>query len=378
MFVSGRAIQAFGPFKCQIEIGPNPVTIDVFLTGDASFGHRYILGQDAWGALAIKVVGTPPQRGKVEDKGSYNEAHVRMCGTGDSEKVLKTLVDTGAGPNVMSKEAYLSMGYDLEQLESTTYHLTMADDSSMRTLGKAKSLPMTIAEKFRVTPDFVICEHLGGDDAILGREFLIKYDVALDLPRQRMEIRNPNTLYCIEAHLESKKISHQYVASVRRKVNLPGENIECVKMKVQPVEKSMRGARVHYNGSWLAQIDGEKGSSFTKKGIGIPSAIITVRDGEALIALCNARGASTPDQRLTPGTGKVRVRPVEMRYRRVYYEAENSDSNDSVIMKIDAIGNAVIEEDEAASLAQTAETGATSEVPIILKGETIKGFQTKA
>ena len=87
VFVNGRVIQTHGPYKCQIEIGPNPVTIDVFLTGDATFGHRFILGQDAWGALAIKTVaGMRRDAQGNEKKDSYNEAHVRMCKTGDEGK----------------------------------------------------------------------------------------------------------------------------------------------------------------------------------------------------------------------------------------------------------------------------------------------------
>ena len=38
---------------------------------------------------------------------------------------------------------------------------------------------------------FVVCQRLGGDDIILGRDFMRMYDVLVDIPRGEMVIRNP-------------------------------------------------------------------------------------------------------------------------------------------------------------------------------------------
>ena len=183
VFIYGIPIKTQGPFTCAIKIGPNPVVIEVFLTEDKRFKERFIVGQDAWGVLPVKAM--MMRNGRIaKNAAEPGDAHVEMTATKSLNQAITTLIDTGAGPTVMSKETYLRMGYQLEDLQPSLYQLTMADESDMKTLGHAYNVPITIGQVMDLTPNFVICESLGRDDAILGREFIIKYDVALDLPRQ--------------------------------------------------------------------------------------------------------------------------------------------------------------------------------------------------
>ena len=62
-----------------------------------------------------------------------SEAHVRCKGPG--ECILTTLVDTGAGPNVLSMEAFLRMGYSPKDLNPNQYKLSMVDNSELMTKG---------------------------------------------------------------------------------------------------------------------------------------------------------------------------------------------------------------------------------------------------
>ena len=138
------------------------------------------------------------------------------------------------------------------------------------------------------------------------------------------------------------------------------------------------GPRNQVQGSWLAQVDGDQDVRLAKKGIGIPHAIATVRRGEIPLPLCNARAEGTPKQENKSGEGKIRLRPLVMKYRRTYFEGEEDVENRRVILKLDQLGNIITEEMEKDVMdGGSNSTAATSELPVITIGETIKEFQRR-
>ena len=226
--IEGLPVRVHGPFKCLIEIGPNPVVIEVFLTGDKSFGEKCILGQDAWGMILVKAMVVNRIACSAGGAPNLRDTHAKVSPVKALQNTMAIVVDIGAGPNVMSKETYLRLGYSLDDLKPTLFQLTTTDARDAKTLGHAYKVPITIGRATNLNLNFVVCDKLGKYDAILGREFFIKYDVALDIPRRILEVRNPKGIYQIQSHLESKEHSSKFIVSTASKVSLHGEHIECV------------------------------------------------------------------------------------------------------------------------------------------------------
>ena len=91
-----------GPWVCRLNIGPIPVRMPVYVTSDPHFGTDFILGRNDWPTMPLKTM-------QVLQETSYNEAHVR-CEGGPEGVELRTLVDTGAGINVLSYAAFCRDG----------------------------------------------------------------------------------------------------------------------------------------------------------------------------------------------------------------------------------------------------------------------------
>ena len=114
---NGKSVEAYGPFGCTLSIGPTPVKTTVYVTADRRFAHEFLLGREDWPGMTLKTM-HPPRDAPL------SEAHIRCRGPG--ELMLTTLVDTGAGPNVLSMEAFLRMGYSPKDLKPNQYTLSMA------------------------------------------------------------------------------------------------------------------------------------------------------------------------------------------------------------------------------------------------------------
>ena len=65
------------------------------------------------------------------DRPPYNEAHIQCQGPDNRE--IRTLVDTGAGPNVLSYDVFKKMGYRDEDLQPSLFKLSMADSTDLAT-----------------------------------------------------------------------------------------------------------------------------------------------------------------------------------------------------------------------------------------------------
>ena len=125
----------------------------------------------------------------------FNAAHVDCQGTKQRPR-LKTLVDTGAGPNVLSWDR-LPEEWDMILKDSETQSISDCPWWTTRTWrrkGYVPDLQVWLAGTRLEVPCTVV-NGLGYDDLTLGRDFLIKYDVLLDLPRRKLTIRNSHGRY---------------------------------------------------------------------------------------------------------------------------------------------------------------------------------------
>ena len=334
----GKSVEAYGPFSCTLSIGPTPVKTRVYVTADRRFAHEFLLGREDGPVMALKTM--HPSR-----DAPMSEAHVRCKGPG--ECILTTLVDTGAGPNVLSMEAFLRMGYSPKDLKPNQYKLSMVDNSELVTKGYFPNFRVCLANKYLRVPCTVV-DDLGTDDLILGRDFLVKYDVLLDLPRNELVIRNPHGRYATTSSVEEVRDA-RFLAVPRMETKITPETISCVNYRLKGSMHPGRLRRTRKEGSWLAMVEAAD-DYYQQKNVSVPKAILTVRDGEATVPLLNASREGGQEADLPSQMGRLKVKLLQEVYkRRVIDEKAKEgsqrfklDSNGEVI-KVITLGMAVNE-----------------------------------
>ena len=302
---NGHPIEAYGPFNCKLSIGPVQVRMPVLVTSDPHLGSDFVLGRYDWlSVMALKTT-------HATQVHSTNAAHISCQGPRNCE--LKTLVDTGAGPNVLSWHALIKMGYSKKDLEPNRYKLSMVDDSELTTKGYLPNLRVCLADAELEVPCTVV-KGLGTDELILGREFLNKYDVLLDLPRRELTIRNPHGRCQTVETLEEVKESH-FLAVPRMQAKIAPETICCVNYDVKEAQQVTLGGRTQKKGSWLATVD-SLDDYYQERNVTIPKVVLTVRDGMVTIPLLNNSWKKNDVVELPPRRGILRVKALREVYCR--------------------------------------------------------------
>ena len=99
----------------------------------------------------------------------------------DSEVKLRGLLDTGAGCSLMSISAWKKLASN--KLYPITHHeirLTAANGQEVQTFGLVENIAFTLAGH-TLQSSFVLIDDVMGDDFILGRSFLRRFDVLVDI-----------------------------------------------------------------------------------------------------------------------------------------------------------------------------------------------------
>jgi hypothetical protein len=202
---------------------------------------------------------------------------------------MLALLDTGAGPNVITKRAFHRVQASCaETLEVTPYHgeLRAADDKPIRSSGMVRRLPVRIGGHTLRT-DMIIVEELGQDDMILGRQFLLTFDVLMDVPNAKFTIRNPTLDYKIVSAVEEKDTRVKFIASTSKKCQLPSDSITPVEYRLQRKRNLYSKDHDGQSGNWLALVDRQASKQMNRRGIAPPTALVAVNDGRAEVPILN-------------------------------------------------------------------------------------------
>ena len=109
-----------------------------------------------------------------------------------SAVTMKGLVDTGAGPSLMSLTAWKKIArFDTYPIKNADIHLIAANGQELKTYGIVEDVKFLLAG-YELRANFILMEDSPGDDFILGRTFLRKYDVLIDLRQRSLTVRDPN------------------------------------------------------------------------------------------------------------------------------------------------------------------------------------------
>jgi hypothetical protein len=204
---------------------------------------------------------------------------------------VMALVDTGAGPSVITQSMYRQLGGEMDDLESLGYDLIAANNSKMETFGMTTPLPFKIGENVYDLM-FTVVGDLGNDQIVLGRDFMVKYDVLIDLPRNSMIIRNPKQNYTINQVIETCPTKISYNAVVERDFEIePEEQTE----RIFKVNRKGKGSEEHQmkdeygkQSHWQAMAESEKKGKMDNKGVAVANTLVAEREGKIKLPVLNA------------------------------------------------------------------------------------------
>ncbi len=205
---------------------------------------------------------------------------------------------------------------DDSKLTKIMYKVTTADDSAMAVCGCAKNITICLANQ-QFTIDVIVVKRLGADDIILGRDFLTKYDVLVDLSRNTITIRNPKLDYTIKTMYRESTPMTTYKAHAAKHQELPNDSITKVTFQLEKKQKT----NAHGKGKWLAYVDRDKDQSLLRRGIAVPTALVTIEDKKTDIPLLSIKEEDTDVTKIKPGkTSTLTIRPVTVEYLREWID----------------------------------------------------------
>ena len=364
IMVDGRVMKTHGPFNCWVRLDSTSIKLPVYVTADVRMGRLFAPGRDLWVTLGVKVC-------RASD--SDHEAQIWVDKEGEQ---YNALLDTGAGPNIITYDAFRRMGYEQKQIEATTTVLSMADNTRMEVIGKA-DIEINILQQ-RLQLPCIVVRDLGKEDLVLGRSFFRKYDVILDIGQRLITIRNVEARYQIIEGYKERTPAHQQRAVLAVKASIPASQISVVKCDVLPRARALRGVAAHQKGTWLAMTEREKGVTLQNKGVASPQALVMVREGTVHLPFLNVREKGGRTAKVAKGMGTVIVKPVNRTYTREYMEPPGDQDAPILHVKVAVDGTAIQmthrEFDETKSVITSLHN---SEPPITIQSKKPTQFVTK-
>ena len=329
--VAGRPYQCFGPFTTTIQLDGLDMRIPIYITTNDEFGGRLTLGDEVWKPRKVAAITGNMDRSKVDlptvdhpiDANSRTELLVRGMR-------FNVLVDTGAGPSCMARHVYTALGGQTDRLHKVGGRLTAANSSQLEVHGLSDPIQFDIKDN-TISMRFFIIENLGADEIILGRDFLKDYDVSVDVPNNKIEIRNPKRSYVINTIHQINRTLPIRTAHSSEGISIDGGEM----MKCSYNITQGRTSKLETEGNWLAMVEPAYSNRLDEKGMRIANSLSTVADGRCEVALLNVNEPHTEPATMRQKDSKVRLHPVWIEYRRVKKDPHTEVIEDQHVTVID-------------------------------------------
>ena len=108
---------------------------------------------------------------------------------------MKGLLDTGAVVSVMPISTWTDMGFDCPDLIPTNIRLAAANKGAIYVAGRTPIISLQLGGK-HLWMSFLVVKNLDeSEQFILGRDFVRKFDVTIDLNYGLIRIKDPERKY---------------------------------------------------------------------------------------------------------------------------------------------------------------------------------------
>ena len=331
IMTAGKPYQCFGPFTTTIQIDGLDMRIPIYITTEDEFGGKLTLGDEVWKPRKVAAITGNLDKSQVQ----YPSIEQKINENSRTELAVRgmrfnVLVDTGAGPSCMARHVYTALGGDIERLHKVGGRLTAANSSQLEVHGLSDPIHFDIQDH-QIGMRFFIIENLGADEIILGRDFLKDYDVSVDVPNNKIQIRNPNRTYIINTIHQTNRSLPIHVGKAADNISINGGEMKMCRYEVA----HRRTSSMETEGNWLAMIEPVYTNRLDDCGLRIANSISTVSNGHCEIALLNANDNDSGQTTMTMKDSKVRLRPIWIQYERVEKDPIKKTTEDQQITVID-------------------------------------------
>ncbi len=278
-----------GPFAMRCYFDAVERWLNVFVT-DEDDAPGVTLGRDAWRPISVWATQAEYPEGTTEAsllEGALLGVQPVDPQMRDLGAPMEVLLDTGATCSVMPE-------YLLEHFGLTTADLLTTGIAGFRGAGDVivPVLGMTPDITFRIgshicTCHFIVSRFLGHEKLILGRDFITKYDIVIDLPRGKVLLRNPNQLYELELEhrIDPTRLALTATPAEVKKL----EVAELCKLTMEVSEKRRRGTkgRLHLpleGGQFYARMNFDTSDP---SGVLLGHSIGSVKNGQIEVTASN-------------------------------------------------------------------------------------------
>ena len=181
--------EVVGPVEVNFELDGIDFYASALVVLDNDFTHGIVLGNDQ---LRCWTVNPSTQEVGVAQLDENAMLDVQFPTGSDTEITLRGLVDTGAGGSLMTISAWKRLASNkLYPINHYDIRLTAANGQEVRTFGLVENVTFKLAG-YTLQASFILIEDVLGDDFILGRSFLRRFDVLIDVRGKRLTIRDPH------------------------------------------------------------------------------------------------------------------------------------------------------------------------------------------
>ena len=194
--VDNRYTEAYGPHEVMLNIDGINIYTNTKITCDEDLIGQIYVGKEE---LKVRSIG---HCAMLEEDAMHigTEADVtgHVLDISGKKTQLRGLLDTGAVLSVIPIETWEKMGFDKGDLIDSRIRLSAANKGALRVLGRTPIIALNLGER-NLWMSFLVVENLDeSDQFILGRDFIRKFDVTIDLNNAMFRIRNPDRRYAIK------------------------------------------------------------------------------------------------------------------------------------------------------------------------------------
>ena len=175
-----------GPFTIPLSVDGVWMHRPVLVTEDEMYRSRIQLSANVFALSTTPslVIGGKPLR--MERDCSMKVTFV------EEDLSIPVLLDTGAAPNVITAGLWTRLGYPT--LNKSDMSLVVADQSSVRVMGRTSEVEFELETGITMRAEFYVIPSKGLEQAILGREFMRKYRVVIDVANDTMYFGMPDAV----------------------------------------------------------------------------------------------------------------------------------------------------------------------------------------
>jgi hypothetical protein len=302
--VCGRRYGCVGPFSTTITLNGGEMRIPVYVTRRNTFGNMIHFGEELMINGEVKVILDTNHLDRT------SEARVDMA-----DEKIRALMDSGASASYITKELYEKAGGRDEDLLDSGRRFFGLCNKPMKTEGMTQNMPFRIAG-IMAKMSFIVA-HDNTYDMILGRDFIIRYDVLIDIPNNQIKIRNPHQEY----HITERKVvdinKPTYIATIAGDQIMPGKYIQNQTFRIRRRKKNR--IKMHPESErWIAYVEEIEEGELEREGIRTIEGISMVTNGHVTAPIMNSNEKSAEPFTLNRRAGAaIYVTPVKVIYEKM-------------------------------------------------------------